>query len=97
MYTADDYYPTAQVDKGKAILLRLCERIEREHPKDTAALYVLTHAATKEFNRLGAEFDAHGSELDTTARESIAADFDWIAQAYGFRADAEELIAPRDW
>ena len=26
---ADDYFPTALVDKGKAILLRLCERIER--------------------------------------------------------------------
>jgi|GEM_PF-198234 len=94
---ADDYFPTAQVDKGKAILLRLCERIEREHPKDTAALYVLTHAATEEFNRLSEDFDAHGSELETAAREAIAADFAWIAQAYGFEADIEELIAPRDW
>ena len=65
---ADDYFPTALVDKGKAILLRLCERIESEQPKDTAALYVLTHAATEEFNRLGEEFDAQGSELETAAR-----------------------------
>jgi hypothetical protein len=94
---ADDYFPTSLVDKGKAILLRLCESIERERPKDTAALYALTHAATEEFNRLAEEFDAHDSELETAARDTIAEDFAWIAQAYGFDADIEELIAPRDW
>jgi hypothetical protein len=94
---ADRYFPTALVDKGKAILLRLCARIERERPADLAALYVLTHAATEEFNRLGEEFDAHGSELETAAREAIAADFAWIAKAYDFDADPEQLIAPRDW
>jgi hypothetical protein len=97
MYVADDYYPRPLVDKGKAILLRLCERIERERPKDTAALYVLTHAATEEFNRLDEEFVANGSEIETAAREAIAADFDWIAKAYGFDADTEELISTRDW
>jgi hypothetical protein len=30
------------LDRGKAILLRLCERIEAERPADLAALYVLT-------------------------------------------------------
>jgi hypothetical protein len=97
MYVADDYYPKPLVDKGKAILLRLCERIERDRPKDTAALYVLTHAATEEFNRLDDEFVANGSEIETTAREAIAADFEWIAKAYGFDADTEELISTRDW
>ncbi|GAA3789516.1 DUF5713 family protein [Streptomyces chiangmaiensis] len=97
MYS-DAYFPDHVVDKGKAIMLRLCERIEAEQPTDLASLYVLTHAATEEFNHLEAEFDAAGSELETAARELIGEEFWFVASAYGFQeADAEELIAPRDW
>ncbi|MFE7841673.1 DUF5713 family protein [Streptomyces sp. NPDC057474] len=95
---ADAYFPDHVVDKGKAILLRLCERIEAEQPSDLASLYLLTQAATEEFNLLEAEFEAAGSEIETFAREEIAEDFWFVASAYGFTdADAEELIATRDW
>jgi hypothetical protein len=95
---ADTYFPDHVVDKGKAILLRLCERIEAEQPTDLAALYVLTQAATEEFNLLEAEFEAAGSEIETVAREEIAEDFWFVASAYGFTdADVEELVATRDW
>ncbi|MGP4113303.1 DUF5713 family protein [Streptomyces sp. 4N509B] len=95
---ADPYFPDHALDRGRAILLRLCERIESEQPADLAALYVLTQAATEEFNRLEAEFDAAGSEIETVAREAIAEDFWFVASAYGFTgADVEELIATRDW
>ncbi|MFD0687496.1 DUF5713 family protein [Actinomadura fibrosa] len=94
----DPYFPDHVVDKGKAILLRLCERIESERPSDVAALYVLTRAATEEFNDLEADFHEAGSEIETVAREEIAEDFWFVASAYGFPdADAEELIATRDW
>ncbi|RII20773.1 hypothetical protein DSC45_02915 [Streptomyces sp. YIM 130001] len=94
----DSYFPDHLVDKGKAILLRLCERIEAERPADLPALYVLTHAATEEFNALEGEFDEAGSELETTAREEIGEGFWLVAQAYGFEdADDEELTAPRTW
>jgi hypothetical protein len=94
----DDYYPDHVVDRGTEILLRLCERIETGHPADLAALYVLTQAATDEFNDLEAEFDAAGSEIETVAREEIAENFWFVANAYGFvDADVEELIATRDW
>ncbi|MFE4689998.1 DUF5713 family protein [Streptomyces sp. NPDC056749] len=94
----DPYFPDRIVDRGRAVLVRLCERIEAEHPADLAALYVLTHAATEEFNALEAEFEAAGSEIETVAREEIAEDFWSIAMAYGFtEADVEELIATRDW
>lgn len=94
----DSYFPDHIVDKGRAILFRLCERIEAEQPSDLAALYVLTQAATEEFNLLEAEFDAAGSEIETVAREVIAEDFWFVASAYGFTdADVEELIATRDW
>lgn len=95
---ADSYFPDHVVDKGRAILLRLCERIEAERPSDLTALYALTHAATEEFNLLEAEFEAAGSEIETVAREEIAEDFWFVASVYGFAdADAEELIATREW
>jgi hypothetical protein len=95
---ADGYFPDQVVDKGKDVLLRLCERIEAERPADLAALYVLTEAATEEFNDLQAEFEAAGSEIETVAREEIAEDFFFVASAYGFGdADVEALIATRDW
>ncbi|WP_369259585.1 DUF5713 family protein [Streptomyces sp. R35] len=94
----DDYYPDHVLDKGKAILLGLCERIETEQPKDLAALYVLTETATEEFNALEAEFEAADSEIETVAREEIAEAFWFVASAYGFvDADVEELIAVREW
>lgn len=95
---ADSYFPDHVVDRGRAILLRLCERIEAEQPSDLGALYALAQAATEEFNRLEAEFEAAGSEIETVAREVIAEDFWFVASAYGFTdADVEELIATRDW
>ncbi|CAL9618627.1 DUF5713 family protein [Streptomyces sp. enrichment culture] len=90
----DDYYPEEAVARGKEILLRLCERIERDRPADVTALYALTREATEEFNDLqDDDFD-----IETVGRELIAEDFWFIAQAYGFPdADVEELIATRDW
>ena len=94
----DGYFPDHVVDKGRAILLALCARIEAERPADLVALYRLTHAATEEFNALEAEFEAAGSEIETVAREEIGGDFWFVARAYGFEdADVEDLIAPREW
>lgn len=93
----DSYFPKALVDKGKQILVRLCEKIESHKPKDLDGLYALTHAATGEFNLLAEEFEENGSEIETAARECIGEEFRFIAEAYGFDADSEELIATRDW
>jgi hypothetical protein len=93
-----NYFPKRLVDKGQKILLALCERIETEKPADEASLYGMTHAATNEFNELAEEFLDADSEIETGARECIASDFEFIAKTYGFvNADAEELIATRDW
>lgn len=84
------YFPDAEVKKVQAVLRELCAQIEAERP--------LTHAATERINDLQNDFADAGSEIETGARESIAADFVVIAKAYGFDdADAEQLIAPRDW
>ena len=97
MYS-DAYFPDFLVDKGKAILVGLCEQIESSKPADLAALYKLTHAATEAFNDLQEEFDANDSEIETVARDCIGMDFEHRAKAYGFAdADVEKLISPRDW
>lgn len=94
---ADAYFPDPEVDKGKAILVELCEQIEATEPSSLDELYALTHAATERFNALAEDFETAGSEIETAARDCIATDFDAIARAYGFDADMEELVAPRDW
>ncbi|MBK3585847.1 hypothetical protein JHN49_19745 [Streptomyces sp. MBT57] len=94
----DSYFPDHVVGQGKAILLRLCERIEEAQPSDLKALYVLTEAATEEFNLLDKEFVAAGSGIETVAREWICDELRFVASAYGFTdADAEALTAGRDW
>ena len=94
----DGYYPDDLVDRGKEILLRLCERVESDRPADLDALYVLTQAATEEFNALQDAFWEADSDIETVAREEIAENFWFVARAYGFEtADVEELIATRDW
>ncbi|HEU0177581.1 MAG TPA: DUF5713 family protein [Blastocatellia bacterium] len=93
----DDYFPTFLVDKGKAILVRLCEAIEAEKPADNDSLLRLTHAATDEFNALDQELVENGSEIETIAREIIAENFEIIVKAYGFDIDTEDVIGTRDW
>jgi hypothetical protein len=94
---ADDYFPKHAVDQGRDILVQLCHSLEAQPPQSLDELYARTHSATERFNDLQAVFEEADSELETAARESIGMDFLFIAQAYGFDADVEELIAPRDW
>ena len=96
MYS-DGYFPNFIVDKGKAILVDLCIQIEKENPKTLPELYKLTHAATNKFNDLENEFYENGSEIETGARESIGGDFFFIAKAYDYEGDREDLIATRNW
>lgn len=94
---ADSYFPKFLVDKVKTILVELCFDIEKTSPKNLDELYTLTHSATIRINKLQDEFFEHKSEIETGARESMGQDFDIIAKSYGFKADIEELIAPREW
>lgn len=93
----DSYFPNVLVEKGKQILLRLCERIEAEKPVGAEAVYVLTHEATERFNELAEEFYEHDSEIETAAREAIAADVAFILAVYALDVDLEEAISNRDW
>lgn len=96
MYS-DEYFPPFLVDKIKAILVNLCEEIESKKPTDLPGLYELTHAAVEKINLLQDEFLENESELETGACEAMGMDFDFIARAYGFEADGEDIIANREW
>jgi len=94
----DGYFPDFLVDKVKQILVELCQEIEAQPPSDRELLLRLTHAATERINDLQEELSEEGSEIETVAREAIAADFEKILRAYGFAdIDVEDAIAPRDW
>jgi hypothetical protein len=93
----DSYFPEFLVDKCKAVLLQLCYNIEKTKPTNLEGLYMLTHAATEKINDLENEFHENDSEIETGARECLAENFEFIANAYGFEADIEELIEPREW
>lgn len=94
----DDYFPKFLVDKIKAILLEVCENIEKQQPKDLKKLYTITNQGVEKINDLESEFDENNSELETVARDCMGMDFDFIAKAYGYNdADVEELISARDW
>ncbi|MEM6845639.1 MAG: DUF5713 family protein [Bacteroidota bacterium] len=93
----DAYFPNFLVDKCKYILLELCQNIENNKPATLEDLYKLTHAATDKLNNLEDEFLENDSEIETVARDCLGVNFEFIAKAYEFDADTEELIATRDW
>jgi hypothetical protein len=89
----DDCYEDI-FEEGVRVLKALCEQIELVRPSDIEELYELTQAAASELN----ELMERNIDIDTVARECLAEEFEFVAQAYGFQdADSEELIATRDW
>lgn len=94
---ADSYYPKAQVDKCKKVLVELCFEIEKSKPETLDQLYVLTHEATNKINGLQVDFEKNQSEIETAARECLAESFEYISIIYGYKASVEKMIAPRHW
>ena len=80
------------------LLQKRAKAIKAQEEIMSKAASGLTAEMEKNFNDLQQEFEEQGSEMETAARECIAADFEAIARAYGFAdADVQELIAPREW
>jgi hypothetical protein len=88
----------SHIARIRTILVDLCAQIELERPGMADGFLRLTHAATERINEVAVEVEASEGELETVAREAIAAEFLFIARAYGFAAvDIEDIVAPRDW
>lgn len=97
MYS-DPYFPKDLVDKVKEIEISFCQNIESSQPESLDTLYQISDIYIEQINNLQQAFDEADSEIETVARETIGADFHFIALAYGFdTVDHEEIIRFRDW
>ena len=92
----DEYYPDFLVDKVKDELQKVIGLLESGET-DTEAVQEVLDAAVCGINDLQEEFDENGSEIETVARECIAADVAYILEWFDIPIDTEEAIRERDW
>ena len=64
---------------------------------DTEVVQETLDEAVCGINDLQEEFDEHDSEIETVARECIAATVAYILEWFGIPIDTEEAIRERDW
>ncbi|MHC5249279.1 DUF5713 family protein [Enterococcus sp. LJL90] len=92
----DEYYPKVLVDKLKAILQNVVVVLEKGET-DLEIIQSEFDKATIAINELGEEFENHGSELETVARESIGETVYLILKQYKIKLDVEDAIREREW
>ena len=92
----DDYYPAFLVNKVKDELQTLIDLLESGET-DTDAVQETLDEAVCGINDLQEEFDENDSEIETVARECIAATVAYILAWFNIPIDTESLIRERDW
>lgn len=92
----DDYYPAFLVDKVKDELQKVIDLLEGGET-DTEVVQETLDEAVCGINDLQEEFDENDSEIETVARECIAATVAYILEWFGIPIDTEEAIRERDW
>ena len=92
----DEYYPNFLVDKIKDQLQKVIDLLESGET-GTEAVQETLDEAVRSINDLQEEFDENDSELETGARECIAATVAYILKWFNIPIDIEEAIRERDW
>lgn len=92
----DAYYPDFLVDKVKDELQKVIDLLESGET-DIEAVQTKLDEAVCAINDLQEEFDENDSEIETVARECIAADVAYILEWFYIPIDTEEAIRERDW
>ena len=92
----DEYYPNFLVDKIKDQLQKVIDLLESGET-GTEAVQETLDEALRSINDLQEEFDENDSELETVARECIAATVAYILAWFNIPIDTEEAIRERDW
>lgn len=92
----DEYYPDFLVDKVKDELQKVIDLLEGGET-DPEVVQEMLDEAVGGINDLQEEFDEHDSEIETVARECIAADVAYILEWFHIPIDTEEAIRERDW
>lgn len=94
--TKDSYYPPAEVTKVRVQLERLVDWLEEgEHAKDEIQMRL--DVMVENINDLQDDFANADSEIETVAREDIAATVMAILEVYKIDIDIETAIGARDW
>ena len=97
--TADEWaYPVSytHLDVYKRQLQKVIALLESGET-DTEVVQETLDEAVCGINDLQEEFDEHDSEIETVARECIAADVAYILAWFNIPIDTEEAIRERDW
>jgi len=92
----DNYYPAFLVDKVKDELQKVIDLLENGET-DTEVVQETLDKAVCGINDLQEVFDEHDSEIETVARECIAATVAYILEWFNIPIDTEEAIRERDW
>ena len=92
----DDYYPAFLVDKVKDEIQKVIDLLESGETDDEVVQEKLDEAVLA-INDLQEEFDENKSEIETVARECIAANVSYILAWFNIPIDTEEAIRERDW
>lgn len=92
----DKYYPDFLVDKVKNALQKVIVLLESGET-NTEAVQETLDGAVCAINELQEEFDENDSEIETVARECIAATVAYILEWFDISIDIEEAIRERDW
>ena len=92
----DEYYPDFLVDKVKEELQKVIDLLESGET-DTEVVQETLDEAVCGVNDLQEEFDENDSEIETVARECIAAAVAHILEWFNIPIDTEEAVRERDW
>ena len=92
----DEYYPDFLVDEVRDALQKVVDLLESGETNTEVVQETLDEAVCS-INDLQEEFDENDSEIETVARECIAADVAYILEWFDIPIDTEEAIRERDW
>ena len=92
----DEYYPDFLVDEVMDALQKVVDLLESGETNTEVVQETLDEAVSS-INDLQEEFDENDSEIETVARECIAADVAYILEWFDIPIDTEEAIRERDW
>lgn len=92
----DGYFPDVLVDKIKALIQDVIAFLETGE-RDLVKIQEKFDAMTLAVNDLQEEFEEHGSEIETVARDSIGETVGYILQWFDLEMEAEDAIGERDW
>lgn len=92
----DSYYPSFLVEKIKALIIPIIRLLENGET-NKAIIQSKLDEMTLAINDLQDEFDEHNSEIETVARDSIAATIGYIMDWFNIEIDMETAVREREW